>query len=414
MPSLQPRGKARISTKTAIIIGATIGGTYIIITLVLIHIFLQRRLKKKILAEAQRVIHTAHSHQSTLHFSFHEQFASPQSRGGESITSRARSQSDGRSYTRRLNHGSARSQGTLSTIRERPKTRRRGEYDNLDIEEADGEYDHDESFQSGSTRSRSASDSTVLRVRPHSLADNPFWMFDGQYTESSNSGSHHPRRHSYSTISTIRPVTRKSSGILIPTDVFVSEMNAKYPEASVRPTNSSKSMGLIRQVTRSPSPSLSGRPPSRSPSQIVLHEIQESEESFLPPVPLHPLIHKRSIDRIVSGQYGRPSTDSAKSRNAKAKGKQKAATSSEAEKENKKSGDIVRLGTVKRVRELVDVSLNGVGSRGHGRNKSLSAFNDLFSNMMGKRKSRASGDTDSTRRDDVEIRPSIESFTEKM
>lgn len=396
MPRLQARGRPRISSKTAIIIGATIGAIYIIIILILIHIFLQRRLRKKILNEQHRVLRTANSHQSTLYLSFHDNFASPQSRG-QSFPDRSRTHSEARSYQRaRYYHGSARSAGTLSPIRERPKTRRRGEY-------------HDEYEQNWTTarrdtfssRERSDSDSTVIRSRSRSCSEhgNPFWMFDGTYTDSMRSSLRSPRRHSYSTISTIRARDRKPSGLMMPTDVFISEMNEKYPEASIRPTPSSKSMALIRQVSHSPTPSLY-RPPSRSPSQKVLQEIQENDESFLPEVPLDPLIRKKSIERIVSGHFPQPKLVEI---GGQAKGKANGA-------------EVVRIGTVKRVRELVDVSLNGVGQRGHGRNKSLSAFNDLFSSFVGRRKSRASGETERSgrEREIVDIRSSIETMSEKM
>jgi hypothetical protein len=106
------------------------------------------------------------------------------------------------------------------------------------------------------------------------------------------------------------------------------------------------------------------------------------------------------MERIVSGQFPQL---------------KEVETSSKEKEKGRQEGQIVRMGTVKRMRELVDVSLNGVGQRGHGRNRSLSAFGDLWTGLMGKRRSRVSGEMErKEEKEHVEIRSSIETMSEKM
>ena len=394
MASLEARGRPRISQRTAIIIGATIGGIYTIITLISIHLYLQRRLRRKIIAEQRDALHTACPRRATQNHDEYDRFATPQSRD-RLYSSRVGAYTGKRSRHRsEPPFGSVRSAETLSTIRERPKTRRKGDYN----------YGDPHSWypiRSGTFNTRRWSHSEDSRSRSQSQSNteihNPFWMFDGAYTESMRSTTRSRRRHSYSTMSTAR--VRRPSDLVTTTHDFVAEMNEKYPDVLSRSTGDMKGMAWIRQVSRSPSPSFTTRPVSRSPSQKVLQEIQEHDESYLPEVPLHPLIRKKSFERIVSGQFP-PS----RSVEAKINSKEKA-----------REGEVIRIGSVKRVRELVDVTLNDVARRRHSRNASL---NGLWMGLMGKRRSRISGETERSEREKdgegMEIRASIETFSERL
>jgi hypothetical protein len=104
---------------------------------------------------------------------------------------------------------------------------------------------------------------------------------------------------------------------------------------------------------------------------------QKQQEGFLPPVPIMPLVTKKSIDRIVSGEYFSHRKTRSK---ARAKARDVLKMREKDKLKTKKSGEIVRLVTVRRVtaKDRKVVRVDSGGAKGHGRIKSLSALSDMF------------------------------------
>lgn len=93
-----------------------------------------------------------------------------------------------------------------------------------------------------------------------------------------------------------------STAIHIPTDVFVSQMNALYPRIGDACNTSSLRLSFFRPQTRSnntdPEKSESHSP---QPATDITSNPQNEVKLVLPPIQIHPLMHKESMDRIVGG-----------------------------------------------------------------------------------------------------------------
>jgi hypothetical protein len=121
----------------------------------------------------------------------------------------------------------------------------------------------------------------------------PFWMFDGAYGELDRGSLYrHTGSGSGSSTEGQSSLYRQAPALHVPTDLFVSQMNAQYPEAVERVKTTQVSIPFFRpqigQVTRSPGMS------SRN-----LDIPAPQGNLLLPPIPIYPLIRKDSIDRIV-------------------------------------------------------------------------------------------------------------------